>query len=390
MNIELARVRRSTITLGLAVLVGGCSTPFPEPTFDPPAATFPGLMQLAEEPDGALDLFIVHGMCHHDEIWARAWLDLVARALGSRAEPSKAPPADPATEIKVFEAHIPLSGGNKVRAHAIVWSGLTKPLKDRLCYDQTNKSKSCLLPPEPKDMPYPHARARVNAYIKDGLLNDCFADAVIYQGKARQAIVSQMQQALLTSRPAVRPSADTAKWVLLSSSLGSKLVFDAVFGLTTSTDRDKRQAGAELRDGLRQVIWLSNQVPLLRLGDELLPGSKPVAETAAEQFRNEGRFPADSLDLLMQERRRFKIVDPAPPKVVSFTDPNDLLSYGVRSYHKPAHDKPSYEVIDVVTSNTSTLLGLIANPISVHAGYSKNDDVMRSVICGQPRRHDCP
>ncbi|KNZ33429.1 MAG: hypothetical protein AD742_05855 [Methylibium sp. NZG] len=370
------------------MLIGGCSTPFPEPVFDPPNATFPGLMQLAEEPGGPLDLFIVHGMCHHNDEWARGWLDLIAQALGSRADMRPSPPADPANEIKVFSADIALPGSHKVRAHAVVWSGLTKPLKDRLCYDQTNKSKSCLLKPKPKDTPYPHPRATLNALVKDRLLNDCFSDAVIYQGQARKAIVEQMQAVLAASRPATTLSTDTPKWALISSSLGSKLVFDSVFGLTVSTEGNKRQAGANLRDGLRHVVWLSNQVPLLRLGDESLTGSKPTAETAVEQFRKDGRLPVDSLDALMEQRRQFKR-DDSPLKVASYTDPNDLLSYVVRSPVDPPQDKPRYEVIDIVSSNSSTLLGLLANPVSVHTGYSKNDEVMRSVICGQPKRRDC-
>ena len=106
--------------------------------FDPPDASFPGLKQLvAQEPTDALDLFIVHGMCTHDAAWADAWLDRIGVALGGVSQRRPPRVAEPADGIKVFSADIALSRG-VVRAHAIVWSGLTKAMKNRLCYDQTD------------------------------------------------------------------------------------------------------------------------------------------------------------------------------------------------------------------------------------------------------------
>ena len=55
---------RHALLCALALALIGCATPYSDPVFDPPDASFPGLKQLvAQEPTDALDLFIVHGMC---------------------------------------------------------------------------------------------------------------------------------------------------------------------------------------------------------------------------------------------------------------------------------------------------------------------------------------
>ena len=129
---------RHALLCALALALIGCATPYSDPVFDPPDASFPGLKQLvAQEPTDALDLFIVHGMCTHDAAWADAWLDRIGVALGGVSQRRPPRVAEPADGIKVFSADIALSRG-VVRAHAIVWSGLTKAMKNRLCYDQTD------------------------------------------------------------------------------------------------------------------------------------------------------------------------------------------------------------------------------------------------------------
>jgi hypothetical protein len=59
--------------------------------------------------------------------------------------------------------------------------------------------------------------------LKDGLLNDCLADALVYQGESRQSI----RRALVDTLSKVLAGMETAApLVLISDSLGSKLVFE--------------------------------------------------------------------------------------------------------------------------------------------------------------------
>lgn len=255
-NSSSLRVGALLIAAGLV----GCTSTMPLPQLDPPTAKFKGLAEIvALEPSRKIDLFVVHGMCHHDEGWADSWLERMSNLAGSSHHSGKRPAASPPAEVKVYSATIPVpnSGpGAEVRFHAVVWSGLTKPLKDRLCYDQTKKSKSCeSAAPEAKP-PYPHPRAKLNAAIKDDLLNDCFSDAISYLGVARPAFIAQIQDALLQARSDVLPSAEVQRLglasaskknerglVVLSSSLGSKVVFDSILELTKSRSKDAHDAG---------------------------------------------------------------------------------------------------------------------------------------------------
>jgi len=386
----------------------GCSSTTPLPLLDPPTTRFKGLSEIvAQEPSRKVDLFLVHGMCHHDEAWADSWLERMANLAGSTYHSTKRPDTFPLAEVKVYSATIPFpnSGpGAEVRFHAIVWSGLTKPLKDRLCYDQTKKSKSCESVAPVANPPYPHPRAKLNSAIKDDLLNDCFSDAISYLGAARPAIIAQIQEALLEARTDSVPSAEVQQLglasaskqndrglVVVSSSLGSKMVFDSILELTKNLSEDSREAGIKLRNSTRAVFMAANQIPLLSLADLGVSG-KPVS-TINFQRSALGAYAPDPLEAL------FGSTGPAPfggfigpqfkPAVVAFTDPNDLLSYISRPYVGAAEGERTYDMIDVVMSNASTFLGLVENPYKAHTAYLDNKKVVDLMFCGYPRWANC-
>jgi hypothetical protein len=74
-----------------------------------------------------------------------------------------------------------------VRFHAIVWSPLTSALKHQLDDDATGTPTDCA-----RDGVCKPARARFNGIVKDWLLNDCLADALIYEGASHDAIRDAM------------------------------------------------------------------------------------------------------------------------------------------------------------------------------------------------------
>ncbi len=398
--------------LWLAMGLGACTSTMPVPTLDPPSATFKGLGEIvAMEPTRKIDLFVVHGMCHHDEAWADAWLERISKLTGSAPHSRKRPQASPPAQIKVYSATLPLpqaGSGAEIRVHAVVWSGLTKPLKDRLCYDQTNTSKSCQTTAPAARPSYPHPRAKLNAAIKDDLLNDCFSDAIAYLGASRPAIIDQMQEALLQARSDAVSDTDAQRLgvakassqnrsgvVVLSSSLGSKVVFDAMLELTKSRSEDAREAGRTLRNHTRAVFMAANQIPLLSLADLSVSGQP--ASTLSLQRSQPGRFAPDPLEALFGDQGPVLMggaVDPLPPpskpRVVAFTDPNDLLSYITRPYLGAAPAERSYDMVDVVSSNASTFLGLFENPYKAHTAYLDNANVADLLFCGKPRWSRCP
>lgn len=391
-------MRRQPLALPAALLLAltACTRPYNPPVVDPAGAHFPGLLDLLADMPGeakALDVYVVHGMCTHDKKWVDATFDGLAEHLGALAA---APARTAVTRLEggAIEIHprtFALPQGT-LNAYAVVWSPLTASHKKKLCYDQTTKSELC----EDAE-PYRPTRARLNAALKDTLLNDCLADAIIYQGASRSAIVEAMQNALThlaASRGGVPPAvksrdalvraaaANDTPLVVITESLGSKVVYDAIHDMQAARHvRDRpglRAIGASIFARNRQVFMLANQIPMLALAD--LPPDRGAGKAAPA----ETRFPPDPLAALLAEERARKETRP-PRTLVAFTDPNDQLSYLLR----PAGYGDAAATVDVQVSNAPAWLGLFANPWSAHTGYGATTEVMEKVVCGHPRSVHC-
>lgn len=365
-------------------LVVGCSAPYKEPRVEsrPPGQTeFPGIAQLAAQTPGrSIDVLMVHGMCTHGQQWAKTSINRLSSMLGGPKEPLISQEPVPETKTILHRAELQTPHGS-IRASAVVWSPVVAPLKAQLCYDQTNKSESCKAL-DTDSPPYPYARASLNRGLKDELLNDCLADAIIYQGKSRDAISAQLQRAILVAattggsklaKSSVERAAaqEATPIAFISESLGSKVAFDAIYMLQTSGDADERAAGVRTFDRFAQVYMGANQLPILSLADQDV-GNETKMRAAT-------KYPADPLGALLNDRKaRSLLVAREPLQVVAFTDPNDLLSYAL-SRAKPV---VSFDVIDVIVSNDWTYFEFLERPDTAHTGYRTNDSVMRLIACG--------
>lgn len=389
-------MRRTFLLLMLsAIAMAGCSTPYKSPVFaakDGGATTFNGIADILEK-DKVLDVLFVHGMCTHDGDWAKEAVQNVYSALGGNGGAvNLVPVAVDGTGIVLFQQTLD-SGRGKMRANAILWSPLTTPLKAQLCYDQTNKSASC--PPAEAAKTYPYQRATLNRILKDTILDDCLSDAMIYQGRARDDINMQMQQAVLqavaTSGGAAKVASNAAvaaavpqsvPLVVVTESLGSKVAFDALFKLSTKAETST--AGARTWDRITQIFMGANQLPILALADKKLDG------TFAFRSDSSG-YPEDPISALMSARRgTMKLLDGQTqklPQVVAFTDPNDLLSFILSP--SPHAAAAGYPVVDVIVSNDKTYLGVAELPTTAHLGYRTNEAVRSLIACGNPKSAAC-
>jgi hypothetical protein len=373
----------------LALLVA-CSTPYRTPVLDATPSTsptFPGVASLLT-PERALDVLLVHGMCSQDEPWARESVtQLVAGLGGNTAQVALTATPVGDTGIVLYRQSLALAGGS-LNINALLWSPLTRPLKAGLCYDQSNKSASC--PADQAAISYPYRRAALNRALKDRLLDDCLADAVIYQGKAREAINQRMQAAILQALGApagmgaalvpgggeVPPAA--VPLVLITDSLGSKVTFDAIFKLSESPDT--AEAALRLFKRTPLIFMRANQLPLLQLAQMDLDGNMAPP--------GPGEFPADPIQALVQRSGMQGIGKPTDvPTVVAFSDPNDVLSYTL--VKSPLAARATYPIIDVVVSNAPTWLGLLEAPERAHTAYPDNATVRRMIACGEPALDAC-
>ena len=369
----MLKTAMTTLLAACTAMLASCSTPYSIPKYDarPSGQTrFDGIAQLLTAQKGApLDVVMVHGMCTHDGDWAEATIRRLNKSLGGEQDVKVHPAPVQGTQITLFRSRLAVTGGT-VRATAMLWSPVTRNLKNQLCYDQTNKSVYCPVtnPPTPR---YEHERATLNRDLKDDILNDCLADAMIYQGKSGPEIQKQVQDALLSAvgsfdSPALPRSlalgdalkaAATApnNMVIITESLGSKIAFDAIRELRKMGDLQKRAADRTLERTV-QIFMTANQLPILSLADQYLNSDAPP----------------DPLDALLQTRKSDR-----PLNVVAFTDPNDLLSYALVK-----QPKVNYRVTDVIVSNDTTYFGYAEHPANAHRHYRENSEVIRRIACG--------
>ena len=381
--------RTLVLSATLACLVA-CSTPYRTPVLDANPGTLPTFSGVANllKPDRPLDVLLVHGMCTQDESWARESVGQLVSGLGGDAAQvalSRSEVGD--TGIALYRQSLALAGG-PVNINAILWSPLTRPLKAELCYDQSNKSGICTA--DQAATPYPYERASLNRALKDKLMDDCLSDAVIYQGKAREAINQRMQAAILqavgsgggTGRPLAPEGGETppdpVPLVLITDSLGSKITFDAIFRLTGTPGQSA--AALQVFNRMTLIFMRANQLPLLRLAEMDLDGTMAPP--------GPGDFPADPIQALVERSRGQGIGKPTDvPTVVAFTDPNDVLSYTL--VNSPFAARATYPIIDVVVSNAPTYLGLLELPTTAHTNYPRNPTVQRMIACGEPALEGC-
>jgi len=362
-----------TFACGLAALslLAGCSMPYHPPKFVEPEARFPGLIDfVAGAGKKQADVLLVHGMCTHDATWAT---DSVATLAAQLAANVTAPATRSSSSgIVVIPATIDTPQG-KLFVKSLIWSPLTTPIKQQLCYDQTGKSAICTGAP-----PFPATRASINAQVKDLLLDDCLPDALIYQGTARQEIQQRMRAAILSATAGADPNAPL---VVISESLGSKILFDTLLAMID--ERTTPAALAAQRDLARMayLIMAANQIPLLQTAEQALPPETGLAMQAV---------PPDSLVRLL-ELRRGQTKDNRRAAIgeltlIAFTDPNDLLSYTL----PPERYRAQGAVVhNVLVSNARTYFGWFENPLQAHLGYLANPDVGSLISCGVPRSGLC-
>jgi len=355
------------LMIPLLALVAGCTMPY-RPALLTEPGQFPGLIDFAaQSASKRADVIVVHGMCTHDASWAAETVDILAQQLGANAGTSPGPGLRAALGgVEVIPESVNTPAG-ELRFKALLWSPLTTPLKQQLCYDQTSKSGICTGTP-----PFTPKRAKLNARVKDWLVDDCFPDALIYQGVARDQIRAAMRDAILRATSDADPAAPL---IVIAESLGSKILFDTLLEMTEQPDT--RSTAMQTVNRIAYLIMGANQIPLLSLADQPLYNGA-LAATAS----------GDSLQKLLQKRAPSDKQRRAPQRLtlVAFTDPNDVLTYTLL---KARYAAEGVAVHNVLVSNAPTWFGLIEMPDRAHVDYLVNPDVGRMISCGEPKSALC-
>lgn len=373
----------------LTMLITGCSTPYSPAEIVPENAKFYGVHPISMG-SKETDLIMIHGMCHHDASWVIDTRNNLAEKFHMdydkkvTVETLKAKPLfeDPKTKVAVYKTKL-TDHEFSINLYGIVFGTATLPIKQNtLCKDISKQPDgwACLDKNNKPSLTYNRKQVFLNGALKNILLNDCLADAVIYSGEIGDAIRDGVKNAM-SEIYKDRENSD-APVALLSESLGSKILRDA---LVCNID-EKAKQGLSLISETGVIFLGANQIPILSLANNNRC-SGLATFMSAEQPEQEmtGEF-SDVFKIIKTLKSKndteyFLQNVEIPKTVVSFTDPNDLLSYEIdeMDYNK---NGSQISVVNVIVSNATSWFGVVENPITAHTGYRKNEDVLELLKCG--------
>ena len=365
----------TTVVTALAATSSTVS-PFATPIVETPVVgdygAFHGVVDLAESlPRGSsVKVLWTHGMCTHPPSWVDDRIHRLAVAVGGTAETaSQRPVGGHGATLRTERVTV---SGRTFEVVFLTWSPLTAEYKAALNDDAA--------PTDGERASY--TRATLNRELKRGLVNDCLTDVVVYGGPngrdiraaVRETVCEALGGRLYDRNCDVSVDAVPTAMALVTESLGSKLIFDAVLDMwnaaESSADRTQIDRLALSLATMRTMYMLANQVPLLE-------------SAVAQHF--DGRFaqPAAPMRARTSARHVFGLLSVArtvsppaegPMTVVAFSDPNDLLSYRITPAHFP-EDLKDFRIVNVIVSNDATYFGYVERPDTAHCGYSWNPHV---------------
>ncbi|MEJ2405622.1 MAG: hypothetical protein P8171_15250 [Candidatus Thiodiazotropha sp.] len=374
------------LTLVTALFAGGCSKPYLPPTIEKPTQAssnrFDGLLTLLEK-HGALHVLWIHGMCPHNvKDWAEPRVNAVMKRLGIEG-----PSAIASTSIGEFIYRYELDyQGKPITLDMVVWSELIAERRAELCFDSVKEDSGMVYQACGDRANYPYRRAKLNNALKSGLLNACLADAMIYIGGYGRVVRDKLRPEI---EAALAPSPDGTKpaVLLMSESLGSKVMFDTIQQIMGNRSKSLAAAGAvSTLQNTVQIMMFANQIPMLDLADsEPARVSASWQTSAGEAGSSLHGFVGALRKISGQKLKEAEKIDRL--KVVAFSDPNDVLSYRLPNDYFPSSWRT--DVINVIPSNDYVWFWLFENPLTAHQGYSNTDEVFDLFLCGNPPDETC-
>ncbi len=333
---------------------------------------------------GELKLLMVHGIGHHLPGYSGRLQEHLMRALDLDVVDETVKNivlADPDVTSGSLGSLRILRFANKARSrkllfYELTWSEITEREKAVISFDDSGE--------------WTFRRATLNAWGKS-FLNSHISDPLIYLGDAQLPILASVRQSLCWMSAADwEDFADETHatcnildqgrieqlkgddYAIVSHSLGSRIVMDMLSYVTRAT------AGKDdlnpIRDAYREkdipIFMLANQLPLLELG------RKPAGVTGeinAYCKADGAKFAERYLGEL---------------PIFAFSDPNDLLSYGippdfVQNYLDSRLCPRVTNIILNVAQPTSLFgLGEFANPAEAHVAYDHDERVIAIMAHG--------
>jgi hypothetical protein len=204
----------------------------------------------------------------------------------------------------------------------------------------------------------------INTSIKRYIMNWGLSDAAMAMGPMRAYFRKTMNEAFAFATQLADPRSSEQEFVVISASLGSFVVLDAMINDGHPTDAARQVATQN-----PLLYFFANQWALLDLARiRGLPGSPELEELGPKTAES----PVNLLEAWVGAQPiGTEAVN--PKQIIAYSDPSDILSYRV----------PKIEgalVVNLYDRNEINWFWLFANPIKAHTGHAQNPAVLKSMF----------
>lgn len=350
---------------------------------------FTGIAPYLHKDNGKMKVLMVHGVGNHLPGYGTEFSEKLAKELDlpvMSKQHKNIALTDPADKNKKLgnlriNRFLDSTKTKELLFYELTWSEITAKQKEVLAYDNSGE--------------YSFRRAKINDLMKK-FSNDTGPDPIIYLGESRNDILAAFVQsfcwmtsgdweqlpqegnsscALTTLAPLETIAHD--HYAFVAHSLGSRITIDGLQFIAEKLGSAKQKnastlqsLAAALKTKHIPIYMMSNQLPMLQLGRNLPQMNGNTAEFCQASGAH------------YQERMLAKT------SIIAFSDPNDLLSYGIpdRFAEKYLDSRLCVEVTNI-NINVATVfdvfgLGEVANPLEAHIGYETDDRVIALIAKG--------
>ncbi|MCF7966924.1 MAG: hypothetical protein K9L79_15505 [Methylobacter tundripaludum] len=343
---------------------------------------FKGLAPNLGNKQGKMKVLMVHGVGDHSPGYSTQFIEKLAKELDLPVMSSQykniglTSRLDNSKNLGNLRINRFLSKdrSKELLFYELTWSIITAKQKEVLAYDNSGE--------------YSFRRAEVNNMMKL-FSNDTGPDPIIYLGESRNDILVSFGQSFCwmtksnwNDLPDDKVQAcsfndDSAaknmlidQYAFVSHSLGSRIIVDGMQRIASLVDQRDADFSAALKRKEIPIYMMSNQLPMLQLGEKL-----PDVSNQKDAYCKENG-----------EKYSQRMLAKTP--IIAFSDPNDLLSYAIpHGFVEKYLDSRLCTEVTNVNINVATILdafglGKFANPIDAHVGYDTDDRVIALIAKG--------
>ena len=215
-----------------------------------------------------------------------------------------------------------------------------------------------------RQRPWPNP-AVLNRSLKRDILDWGFADALLAVGPMQEYIVEGIREVVLASVT----SAENQEFVVVSHSLGSYLIFSALDFQghpPQGTPSDWESKFEKVLSQTSHAYFLANQVRLLELADLDTAKNGSLIKHLEHWSRLRAQAHLD------------------PPRIVAWSDPDDLLTWQVPEPDQSKANSPN--VNNRPAENATKWFWILESPEKAHSNYEENKRVIRAMV-PKPNAH---